>query len=89
MFLLGNRMNLGQYLKEAGLSQAEFGKSLSPPVSQGQVSQWIRGVTAITLSYSLQIDEITNRKVTPQDCCAMFGLSGANPALNSTPRANA
>jgi hypothetical protein len=65
-------MHLNTYLKEASLSQAEFGESLDPPASQGLVSQWIRGVTRVTLYYALQIDAKTCGKVSPQDCADMY-----------------
>lgn len=44
---------------------------LVPPVSQGQLSQWIKGKTRVTLSYALQINELSNGLVTPKDCAAM------------------
>lgn len=65
-------MHLEKYLKEAGSSQADFGRELVPPASQALVSQWIRGVTRITLDYALQIDRISCGKVSPQDCQDMF-----------------
>jgi DNA-binding transcriptional regulator YdaS (Cro superfamily) len=65
-------MHLHTYLKEIGLSQAEFGESLDPPASQGLVSQWIRGVTRVTLYYALQIDAKTGGKVSPQDSADMY-----------------
>ena len=36
-------MKLDTYLKERGQSQADFGASLTPPVTQALVSQWILG----------------------------------------------
>lgn len=65
-------MSLGTYLKDVGRSQAEFGSTLVPPVSQGQMSQWILGKTRITLDYALQIDKETEGRVTPQICAAMY-----------------
>lgn len=65
-------MHLDQYLKETGQSQDEFGKRLRKPVSQGLVSQWLRGVTRITLEQALDIKRITKNKVSPQDCADMF-----------------
>lgn len=65
-------MHLNEHLKESGESQSEFGADLVPPASQALVSQWVRGVTRITLSYALQIDRKTRGKVTPQDCADMY-----------------
>lgn len=65
-------MHLDTYLKEIEESQADFGLTLSPPVSQAQVSQWCRGVTRITLNYALQIEDISGGKVSPQDCADMY-----------------
>ena len=65
-------MQLHSYLKQAGLSQGEFGQKLSPVASQGLVSQWFRGKTRITLDYALQIDQATNGQVSPKDCSEMF-----------------
>jgi plasmid maintenance system antidote protein VapI len=66
-------MALGKYLNDSGTSQRSFGQLLTPPVTQGQMSQWIRGTTRITLDYALQIDALSN--VSPTDCAAMFKAS--------------
>lgn len=65
-------MHLDTHLKETGQSQAAFGARLNPPASQGLMSQWIRGVTRITLHYALQIDRETGGAVSPQDCADMY-----------------
>lgn len=65
-------MHLDEFLKEAGLSQADFGKKLNPPVSQGLVAQWVKGKTRITLSSALQIAILSNGNVTPQNCADMY-----------------
>lgn len=65
-------MHLDEYLKEVSQSQSEFGGQLHPPASQGLVSQWVRGITRITLDYALQIERKTEGRVTPQDCSDMF-----------------
>lgn len=76
-------MHLENYLKESGKSQGTFGAKLSPPASQGLVSQWVRGVTRITLDYALQIDRETGGAVTPQDCATMFNESPQRPAAHA------
>jgi DNA-binding transcriptional regulator YdaS (Cro superfamily) len=68
-------MHLDEYLKEAGESQNDFGKKLKPPVSQGLVAQWVKGKTRVTLSSALQIERLTDGKVTPKDCADMFAES--------------
>lgn len=65
-------MHLEKFLKEKALSQAEFGLGLAPPASQGLVSQWVRGITRVTLDYALQIERATEGQVTPQDCADMY-----------------
>lgn len=65
-------MHLSEHLKNTGQSQGGFGQTLSPPVTQGLVGQWLRGVTRITLHYALEIERATEGAVTPQDCSAMF-----------------
>lgn len=65
-------MHLEEHLKETGQTQGDFGKRLNPPASQGLVSQWVRGVTRVTLEYALQIDELTDGAVSPKDCAAMY-----------------
>lgn len=73
-------MTLEKFLKESTQSQGVFGSKLSPPASQGLVSQWVRGVTRITLDYALQIQRETNGAVTPQECADMFVESPQRPA---------
>lgn len=65
-------MNLGEYLKRHTKSQTSFGASLTPPVTQALVSQWILGKTAISLHYSLEIGRVTGGAVTAEDCSAML-----------------
>ena len=74
-------MHLDEHLNEAGQSQSEFGNQLHPPASQGLVSQWVRGITRVTLDYALQIEQKTSGRVTPQDCADMF----RDPASRRTP----
>lgn len=69
-------MRLHEFLKESGLSQSDFGLELHPPASQALISQWVRGVTRVTLSYALQIERKTAGKVTPQDCADMYVEGG-------------
>lgn len=63
-------MHLADFLKERRLSQDEFAQRIG--VSQGLVSQWVRGVTRVTLEHSLHIKKVTRNKVTPQDCADMY-----------------
>ena len=75
LFTKGIDMHLETYLKETGQSQAAFGAKLNPPASQGLVSQWIRGVTRITLHYSIEIVRESEGVVSPQDCADMYSES--------------
>ncbi len=70
-------MKLDEYLNKNGLSQAEFGKKLTPPVSQGLVSQWINGGTRVTLDNALEIERVTDGSVTVRDCAEMFQKAAA------------
>lgn len=65
-------MHLDAHLKQVGLSQGDFGAQLNPPASQALVSQWIRGVTRVTLEYALQIERLSEGNVLPQDCADMY-----------------
>jgi DNA-binding transcriptional regulator YdaS (Cro superfamily) len=78
-------MHLDEHLKESGQSQTEFGADLKPPASQALVSQWIRGVTRVTLDYALQIDRATCGRVTPQDCADMFQNSNTRRTAAAPP----
>lgn len=74
-------MHLEEHLKNTKQSQGDFGRRLNPPASQGLVSQWVRGVTRVTLDYALQIERETDSQVTPQDCADMF-IEPANRAAH-------
>ncbi len=65
-------MNLEQWRKTAGYSQASFGMSLLPPVTQGLVSQWELGAVRMTLDYALQTEKLSSGYVSPQDCADMY-----------------
>lgn len=65
-------MHLKDHLKATKQTQGDFGKRLTPPASQGLVSQWIRGETRVTLDYALQIERETDNEVTTQDCADMY-----------------
>jgi len=68
-------MHLDEHLKNTGQRQSDFGASLHPPATQALVSQWVRGVTRVTLAYALQIERVTQGQVTPQDCADMYKVS--------------
>lgn len=82
-------MHLDQYLKQKGQSQGEFGQRLNPPASQGLVSQWVRGITRVTLDYALQIARETNDEVSPRDCADMYIEPAQRGASNAAPDAAA
>jgi DNA-binding transcriptional regulator YdaS (Cro superfamily) len=65
-------MRLDDYLREHKLTQAQLGAKLNPPVSQAQVSQWVRGITRVTLEQALQIDGVTGGLVSPAECAALY-----------------
>ncbi|MGR6078514.1 helix-turn-helix domain-containing protein [Achromobacter sp. CSND-B12] len=65
-------MRLDQYLRAAKMTQSAFGEKLDPPVTQGTVSHWCQGRTRVSLAYSIQIERLTQGKVSPSDCAQMF-----------------
>lgn len=65
-------MHLAKWLEKRGMRQDDFGAQLVPPVTQALVSQWVRGVTRMTLDYALQTKRITRGKVAPEDCADMY-----------------
>lgn len=65
-------MRLDEYREKHNLSQEDFAKKLDPSVSQGLVSQWERGVTAISLATAVQIQSLTGSEVTVHDCADMY-----------------
>lgn len=69
-------MRLDDFLAEAGITQGELGKKLDPEVSQGNVSHWINGRQKVGLDHALQIEAISDGKVTPHDLVAMFREGG-------------
>jgi len=56
-------MKLSEYLSYKSMSQTAFAKTLSPPVTQGLVSQWILGKCRIPLHRAIEIKKITKGKV--------------------------
>lgn len=64
-------MKLNEYITAKGLSQSAFGNLLTPPASQGLVSQWINGTTRVTLERAIQIEDVTGGDVTVRDCLEM------------------
>lgn len=72
-------MRLDDFLRERELTQAQLGSQLNPPVSQAQVSQWVRGLTRVTLEQALQIEEVTSGAVSPRECADLFGTRAPKP----------
>ena len=60
-------MRLLDYLHENGITQAAFGRLLTPPVSQGKVNHWLHGARRVSLIEALQIERLTQGQVTLQD----------------------
>lgn len=60
-------MNLRDYLTQNRITQAAFGRLLSPPVSQGKVNHWLHGERRVSLIEALQIERLTRGAVTLQD----------------------
>lgn len=60
-------MRLRDYLHKHRLTQAAFGRLLTPSVSQGKVNHWINGTRRVSLSEALQVEAVTGGEVRPQD----------------------
>ncbi len=65
-------MHLRDWRVAKGVTQQVLAESLDPPVSQYLVSLWENGKSRITLHYAFQIESLTKKKVTPQDCFSMY-----------------
>ena len=72
-------MDLEEFLKTRSWTQADLAARYDPPISQGLVSQWMRGRTRMTLEYALQTEAITEGMVSPQDCAGMFDRPRVSP----------
>lgn len=80
-------MHLHDYLHENGITQAAFGRLLSPPVSQGKVNHWLHGARRVSLSEALQIERLTQGAVTLHDLAQIAGPELRNPASSKRRRA--
>lgn len=65
-------MTPSEYAASQGLSQKQFGQLFNPPVSQGLVSQWFRGVTKMTLDQALQAVTFSAGMITAEECASLF-----------------
>lgn len=70
-------MDLNEFLTKHALTQSQFGQKFDPPVSQGLVHQWLKGITNITLARALQIERITNGEVSVHDCASIHKTHSA------------
>ncbi|MDP3625033.1 MAG: hypothetical protein Q8S12_00435 [Hydrogenophaga sp.] len=69
-------MQLREYLQKHQLTQATFGKRLTPPVSQGKVNHWINGTRRVSLVEALQIESLTGGLVSAEDLAGVAQNSG-------------
>lgn len=65
-------MNPAEYVAEKNLSQQDFAACFDPPVSQGLVSQWFRGVTRMTLQQAIQASRFSEGAITVEECAELF-----------------
>lgn len=59
-------MDIKTYREAHGISQAEFGKRLTPPVSQGRVWQWENG-DPVDAERCIEIESATSGAVKCED----------------------
>jgi DNA-binding transcriptional regulator YdaS (Cro superfamily) len=76
-------MRLDEYMREQKLGQASLGAKLNPPVTQGAISQWMRGEVRVRLDYALQIEALTGGRVTPKECADLFRSSTADQPVTA------
>lgn len=65
-------MTPSEYAANQGISQKQFGQLFNPPVSQGLVSQWFRGVTKMTLEQALQAVAFSGGQISAEECANLF-----------------
>ncbi|MDZ4282800.1 MAG: helix-turn-helix domain-containing protein [Hydrogenophaga sp.] len=73
-------MQLRDYLQRHRLTQAAFGRRLSPPVSQGKVNHWINGTRRVSLAEALQIERVTGGEIRPCDLVQVGSTTEAHQA---------
>ncbi|MCF3485152.1 helix-turn-helix domain-containing protein [Stenotrophomonas maltophilia] len=81
-------MDILTYRKEKGLSQAAFAALLTEmgtPATQGLVSQWENGTTAIRAERAVQIEQVTGGAVSRYDLLPL--VFGPSPSVGGQPRA--
>ena len=78
-------MTLAEYLKAHRITQAEFGRKLDPPVSQGKVNHWLQGTRRVSLAEGLQIVEVTGGEVDMPSLAALAGAGRCVPNRRATP----
>ncbi len=66
-------MKLREYLAQEKITQAAFGGMLCPSVSQGKVNHWLNGTRRVSLVEAIQIQRVTNNKVTVFDLAMCSG----------------
>lgn len=80
-------MDILTYRKEKGLSQAAFAALLTEmgtPATQGLVSQWENGTTAIRAERAVQIEQVTGGAVSRYDLLPL--VFGPSPSVGGQPR---
>lgn len=65
-------MHLRHYLERVGMTQAEFGQLLDPPVSQAKVSKWLEGKARVSLVDALQVVRLCDGLVSIEELAAMY-----------------
>lgn len=74
-------MSLRLYLQKHQITQAEFGRRLCPPVSQGKVNHWLHGTRRVSLAEGLQIVSVTGGEVTLESLAEL----ASSPATTTQP----
>lgn len=82
-------MRLRDYLQKHNVSQAAFGRRMSPPVSQSKVNHWISGARRVSLVEALQIQRITDGEVALEDLITPQGNAHVQAANSAQQQAAA
>ncbi|RYF60739.1 MAG: hypothetical protein EOO27_04775 [Comamonadaceae bacterium] len=82
-------MSLRTYLSRHSITQAEFGRLLVPPVSQGKVNHWLNGTRRVSLTEGLQIVDLTQGEVSLQSLADLSAKVSAGKAASQPEAAHA
>ena len=60
-------MELREFIKKKGLTLAQFGATLTPPVDHATISRWCSGTQMPSLEWLAKLELATNNRVRARD----------------------